>query len=117
MSKLFLVVLLCFGFGVVIFFNLSSSGDRQIEAQHRDDQDRILVNLAAMNDPVVSEFVKDWLHAFPEPNAEKLSELRVIEQNIKNDKAAAAKYTLAWHREHDLACKVSGMGESCVPGL
>ncbi len=88
-------------------------------AERNNAQDKILVELQALKDPNISQFVSDWKYYAPQPSVEQLSELKIIQQNIKNDKNIAIKYTLKWHNENSLCSKVTSLvGEiECTPGL
>lgn len=88
-------------------------------AERTNEQDKILVELQMLKDPHISEFVNDWRNYAPQPSPEQLSELRIIQQNIKNDKSVAEKYTLAWHNENSLCGQVpeSFTKIECTPGL
>lgn len=92
-------------------------------AQRIESQDAILTSLQAMNDATVSEFASDWLKAYPQPSPPELSELRVIEQRIKNDKTAAVKMTRAYKLKNSPICNgevkavFSLSSPDCPPGL
>ena len=81
----------------------------QAQAQARLDEEQrgILSRLEAKNHGAVSEFVRDWRLAHPTATAEKLQELRVIEQKIDNDVQAAASFTRAARQQR--VDKLSGM--------
>lgn len=125
MFKLILVVLAFIAAFALV--DLSGSDERAEEvrytAQRIESQDAILSSLQAMNDPVVSEFASDWRKAFPEPSPAKLSELREIEQRIKNDKTAAVQMTSAYKMENNPFCNgklksvTSLSSPDCPPGL
>lgn len=88
-------------------------------AQRVNEQDKILVELQSLNDPHVSDFVRDWRYYAPTPSPEQLTELRLIQQNIRNDKSVAEKYTLEWQNKNGFCSKVEGVfGKiECTPGL
>lgn len=69
------------------------------QAKLDNEQLAILTNLEAKKSAKVSEFVRDWRSAYPTANAEALQELKLIEQKINNDIAAAADFTLAAHQK------------------
>ncbi|HDR9122379.1 TPA: hypothetical protein QDB15_006259 [Burkholderia vietnamiensis] len=125
MFKLILVVLAFVAVAALV--DLGGSDERaeqaRYAAQRIESQDAILTGLQAMNDAAVSEFASDWRKAFPEPSPAKLSELRDIEQRIKNDKAAAVKMTRAYKMKNSPFCNgevkavVSLSSPDCPPGL
>lgn len=73
----------------------------QADAQTKLDEEQraILTRLEAKKDAKVSEFVQDWRRAYPEASAERLQELRLIEQKVNNDITVAADFTLAAHQK------------------
>lgn len=73
----------------------------QADAQAKLDEEQraILTRLEAKKDAKVSEFVQDWRRAYPEASAERLQELRLIEQKVNNDITVAADFTLAAHQK------------------
>lgn len=73
----------------------------QADAQAKLDEEQraILTRLEAKKDAKVSEFVQDWRGAYPAASAEKLQELRLIEQKINNDTTVATDFTLAAHQK------------------
>jgi hypothetical protein len=123
--KLFLVVLAIVAVGALV--DLSGSGERteqaRYSAQRVESQDAILTGLQAMNDATVSQFAYDWRTAYPQPSPGNLSELRDIEQRIKNDKTAAVKMTRAYRMKNSPFCnrKVEAVfsfsAPECPPGL
>ena len=121
-------------FIILAFFTVSalyqcSGQEERIAVMHMqtnrvNEQDAILGRLLAMNDPAVSGFVSEWRQAFPEPTTEKLSELREIEQRIKNDKTAVVQMTKAYKAKHSVFCSgelksVASTSDDagCPPGL
>lgn len=125
MFKLILVVLAFVAVAALV--DLGGADERaeqaRYAAQRIESQDAILTGLQAMNDAAVSEFASDWRRAFPEPSPAKLSELRDIEQRIKNDKTAAVKMTRAYKMKNSPFCNgevkavVSLSSPDCPPGL
>ncbi|PBV09241.1 hypothetical protein CJU35_05130 [Pseudomonas aeruginosa] len=120
-------VLLAF-FAVAALYQYSGKDERiaemHMQSERVKEQDAILGRLLAMNDPAVSGFVSEWRQAFPEPATEKLSELREIEQRVKNDKTAVVQMTKAYKAKHSVFCSgevksVASMSDdaSCPPGL
>lgn len=106
--------------------HMSSSDDRveaaRYEAQRIESQDLILSSLIAMNDVYVSQFVSDWVDTYPRPTPENLTELRLIEQALKNDKSAAIKMTKVYKAENSPLCNgdiqtVFSKAPDCPPGL
>lgn len=69
----------------------------QAEAQAKLDEEQraALARLEAKQNTRVSEFVRDWRKAYPAATAEKLQELRLIEQKINSDITSAGEFTLA----------------------
>ncbi len=125
-----LLMLLMAFMAISALINMSGSGER-IEIAHRaaqrlDTQDEILTNLLAINDKDVSAFVAEWREEYPAPTSEQLSELKDIQQRIKNDKKEAIKMTHAYKVEHNPYCRGEGEIQSvfgfdstsdCPPGL
>ncbi len=102
--------------------HISGSDERAYAAQRVESQDLILSSLVAMNDVNVSQFVSDWTNAYPRPTPENLTELRLIEQAIKKDKAAAVKMTRAYKMENNPFCNgnvqtIFGDMSDCPPGI
>lgn len=122
---MFKFIVVAIGIAVILaVLNIGDSEERaaatQYAAARNEAQDRILVGLAAMNDPAVSEFVRDWRASFSQPTPEQLSELRLIEQNIKNDKSVAVKYTVSWKEKNSFCGQLTpvvGSDPGCSPGL
>lgn len=109
---------------VMALFNFGDSEQNaelvKYAAERNNAQDQLLVELAGINDPAVSEFVRDWRKVFPQPTPEQLSELRIINQNIKNDKSVAIKYTIGWKEENSFCGQLKatfGSNPRCSPGL
>lgn len=125
MFKMILVVLAIVAVGALV--DLGGSGERaeqaRYAAQRVERQDAILIGLQAINDATVREFATDWRRAYPQPSPINLSELRDIEQRIKNDKRAAAKMTRAYKMNNSPFCNgevkavVSLSSPDCPPGL
>jgi len=125
MFKLIMVILAFAGLSALM--NLGDSDERaekvRYAAQRIESQDAILTGLQAMNDAAVTEFASDWRRAYPEPSPAKLSELREIEQRIKNDKTAAVKMTRAYKMQNSPFCNgevkavVALSSPDCPPGL
>ena len=79
--------------------------------------------LQAANNDAVSEFVRDWRKAYPDPTKENLDELRKIQQLIRKNKLAAVRMTQAYKIENIEVCSNAvrdgvylSMPE-CQPGL
>lgn len=113
-------------FAVNALISMSGSSERVEKARYAaervEKQDVILTSLVAMNDPTVNEFVSDWRTTYPDPTPENLSELREIEQRIKNDKAAVTKMTRAYKMKNSSFCNgnvqsILGTTPDCPPGL
>ncbi len=129
MFKLFMVLLAMSSLSVLIYMSGSSERAEQARysAQRIDNQDAILTNLLALNDKDVSTFVTEWRAQYPRPTQEQLSELKEIQQRIKNDKKEAVKMTRAYKMEHDAYCRGDGEIEAvfsffestpdCPPGI
>lgn len=105
-------------------FIISDGHAQQTEASQRvKQQDALLGGLQASNNDVVTEFVKDWRKAYPEPSKEKLAELRKIYPRIKKNKSAAIKMTQAYKIETIRVCKDAAEAglpltmPECQPGL
>jgi hypothetical protein len=105
-------------------FIISDSHAQQTEASQRvKQQDAILGGLQAANNAAVSEFVKDWRKAYPEPSKEELAELRKIYTRIKKNKSAAIKMTQAYKVETIRVCRDTAEAglpltmPECQPGL
>jgi hypothetical protein len=97
----------------------------QDHAQSKLDEEQrgILHRLEAKQSPKVSEFVDDWRQAFPKATAEKLQELRLIEQRIERDVNAAIQYTLSAKRDRaeklseSITTPFGGIKATAEPGL
>lgn len=97
----------------------------QLQSERVNEQDKILGRLLAINDEAVSGFVSEWREAYPSPSGEKLSELREIEQRIKNDKTAVTKMTREYKEKNSAFCRgeikavvsFSSDDDGCPPGL
>lgn len=86
----------------IISNGLASDADVALEIGRNDTQSKldeeqrdILARLEAKRDAKVSEFVQDWRRAYPAVSAERLQELRLIEQKVNNDITVAADFTIA----------------------
>lgn len=80
---------------VVALVSSAVSQDREakLQAARNTEQGVLLAQIESINTPVVSQLVDDWRTAYPEPSAEKLNELRVIAERVKNNPAVAAEFT------------------------
>ena len=70
-------------------------GRHEAQSKLAEEQRDILARLEAKRDAKVSEFVQDWRRAYPAVSAERLQELRLIEQKVNNDITVAAEFTIA----------------------
>lgn len=120
-------------FILLLFFNVinnNGSAERaaletekiKYSARLLEEQDAILVGLVAMNDNVVNELVNDWRRTYPNPSPKNMSDLKIIEQKIKNDKSEAIKMTKAYKRKNSPFCNggvqsIVGETPDCPPGL
>ncbi|WP_459203473.1 hypothetical protein ACQVRV_00405 (plasmid) [Ralstonia pseudosolanacearum] len=75
----------------IAFSFLDSSKQPERTAQ----QAALLESLEALNHPQASKLVDEWRTAYPEPNDERLTELRVLVQRVKADPASAEQFTAA----------------------
>jgi hypothetical protein len=78
-----IVAVLLFGSG---FFESHRRGERSKE------QVAILVELESLNHPQVSKLVDEWREYYPNPTSDRLAELRILAQRVKNDPAAAEQF-------------------------
>lgn len=124
MFKIIMFILALLALGALN--HMSGSEDRvehaRYAAQRLESQDLILSSLVALNDVHVSQFVMDWVAAYPQPTPENLTELRLIEQAIKNDKSVAIQMTKAYKVENNPVCNgdiqtVFSKTPDCPPGL
>jgi hypothetical protein len=124
MKKSLIFSIATISFSALAFLSISESHAQHTEITQRvKNQDAILGGLQASNNEVVSEFVRDWRKAYPEPTKENLSELRKIQQRIKKDKSTAIEMTQAYKIENLKVCRdaanagtLSAVSE-CQPGL
>jgi len=127
MFRLIMVLIAVMALSALI--NMSGSSERaemaHQAAQRLDAQDEILTSLLAFNDKDVSALASEWREEYPHPTPEQLSELKDIQQRIKNDKKEAIKMTHTYKVEHNAYCRgeseiESVFGDStpdCPPGL
>lgn len=125
MFRFSLIVVLMAGVGAAMYF---AGADERVEqmryaVERIEAQDKILAELVSTKDATVIELARDWREAFPEPSPSKLSELREIQQLIKNDRRAAGKMTLAYRRANNPLCNgtiqsvLVKAAPECAPGI
>lgn len=123
MNKSLNVLLASAGILMSAFFVPNSYAQQSEASQRIKNQDAILGGLQAANNDAVSEFVKDWRKAYPEPSKDELAELRKIQQRIRKNKWAAEKMTQAYKMENVPACRKAAEAgltlsmPECQPGL
>lgn len=124
MKKTFIAGALIAGISITVLLGIPESHAQHTEVTQRiKNQDAILGGLQAANNEVVSEFVRDWRRAYPEPTKANLSELRKIQQRIKKDKSAAITMTQSYKMENIATCRESARAGTplslpeCQPGL
>lgn len=81
--------------GLALNSVLSSNREAEHQSARNREQGALLAEIEHLNTPAISTFVDDWRTAYPEPSAEKINELRVIEQRLKNNPELASQYTKA----------------------
>lgn len=92
----FLLIFCLAALAIAGLISIDFSGERERQASALVGQQRtLLVELEAMNDPSVSEFVRDWRYAYPEATAENVEELAIAAAAIKADPSRAKGMTLA----------------------
>ncbi|WP_036991931.1 hypothetical protein [Metapseudomonas furukawaii] len=100
------LLLLMIAIFVMELFPAETGGEEYSQRSRNEQQDELLVQLTAMKDPLVDEFVRDWLAAFPSPSAAKLSELRVIAARINADASQAERFTVRYRRNASISSQV-----------
>lgn len=92
MRYLFIVFLVCL---TVSAFTTADFGG--VRASHSvalvNEQRRLLVELDAMNNPYVSQFVRDWRVAYPRATDSSVEELSLAAAAIKSDPSRAKTMT------------------------
>lgn len=86
---------------IVMFFASSYFSSQRQDARSRE-QSAILVELESLNHPAVSKLVDEWRLYYPSPTAERVAELKVLAQRVKNDPASAVQF-LATKKQKDLS--------------
>lgn len=85
--------------GLALNSVLSSNREAGLQSSRNREQGVLLARIEQLNTKAISSFVDDWRSAYPEPSAEKISELQVIEQRLKNNPSLASQYTKAAKQE------------------
>lgn len=84
-----------FLFALVAIFVVPSFFNSYQQESRRSEQSAVLVELESLNHPAVSKLVNEWRLYYPSPTSERLAELKVLAQRIKNDPASAEKFSAA----------------------
>ena len=61
-------------------------GDK-LQAMRNAEQARLVETMESLHIPAISEVVTDWLLTYPEPNEERLAELRDLAKQVQSDPA------------------------------
>jgi hypothetical protein len=61
-------------------------GDK-LQARRNAEQARLVETMESLHIPAISEVVTDWLLTYPEPNDERLAELRDLAKQVQRDPA------------------------------
>ncbi|NHR04571.1 hypothetical protein HA052_05110 [Chromobacterium haemolyticum] len=93
---------------------IRNNHEGNLQAARTQEQGVLLVQMEAINNPMVSQLVNEWRTAFPVPDEGKLTELKVLFQRVKANPAEAAKFTKeAKQKELD---KVNALATSPLTG-
>jgi len=57
----------------------------QLQDRRTGEQAQLLEGMESLRNPAVSEVVTDWRMAYPEPNDERLAELRDLAMQVQTD--------------------------------
>ncbi|NDZ15916.1 hypothetical protein C7T35_33070 [Variovorax sp. WS11] len=57
----------------------------QLQSRRTAEQAQLLGQLASLNRPAVSELIEDWRLTYPEPNEDRLNELRDLAAQLSTD--------------------------------
>jgi hypothetical protein len=80
-----LKILIAFVFAASFLLGLESYRSAQLQARRTAEQTELLQGLSSLNDPVVLQLVADWRLAYPEPNEDRLQELRDLAQQLRTN--------------------------------
>jgi hypothetical protein len=61
-------------------------GDK-LQARRNAEQARLVETMESLHIPAISEVLTDWLLTYPEPNDERLAELRDLARQVESDPA------------------------------
>lgn len=104
----------------IVFSFVDSSREAEAQALRTSEQAQILVDLESLRDAEVSKLVDEWRTTYPNPSAERLTELKLLAERVKADPKGAKKYTAKAKEKHlaSLAYEpvVGGWGKQS-PGL
>jgi hypothetical protein len=80
-----LKILIAFVFAASFLLGLESYRSAQLQARRTAEQSELLQGLSALDDPEVLQLVADWRLAYPEPDEDRLQELRDLAQQLRTD--------------------------------
>ncbi|MBP8275552.1 MAG: hypothetical protein KAX55_01490 [Propionivibrio sp.] len=84
----------------IVFSFVDSSRESEAQAQRTIEQTQILVSLESLHDANVSKLVDEWRAEYPNPSAERLTELKLLAERVKADPKSANKYTAKAKEKH-----------------
>lgn len=100
--------------GLALNSVFSSNREAELQSSRNNEQGTLLAEIERLNTPAVSTFVDDWRTAYPQPSIEKINELKVIQQRLKNNPALATQYTKAAKQQN--ADKFNAVFSSPISG-
>nr|WP_312130822.1 hypothetical protein [Stenotrophomonas pavanii] len=68
--------------------------EAQLRQSRQDTQSALLIELVHVGTADASQLADDWRRAYPKPEDEQVTELRLVVEQVKADPAAAAKFTV-----------------------
>jgi hypothetical protein len=81
----FVVVVIALALVAAILVGLEHYRGDQLQARRNGEQTQLLEGMESLQNPAVSEIVADWRLAYPEPNDERLAELRDLAKQVQTD--------------------------------
>lgn len=67
-----------------------------LQSRRTAEQAQLLGELASLNRPAVSQLIEDWRLSYPEPNEDRLHELRDLAAQLSTDPDALDRRHVSW---------------------
>jgi hypothetical protein len=84
-------VLMGFALAAALLLGLESHRGAELQARPTAEQEELLAVLIALGRPAVSQLVADWGLLYPEPNEDRLQELRDIAYQLRTNPESLAE--------------------------